>query len=249
MNKNNDYIPSGSEVPGQSGETLPVEATPVEAPPEPSKSLEAMETELKSTQDQLANAQKTMGKHSNEVGELRQSVKALSEQLESKKDPEASYDDLEAGLFQQFEDGDLDSGQYARELSKLSRQRASTEAQEAIRTELEQRDNRDIQENFLKQNPDYEDLVSSGSLDEFKAANPMHDNMSAYYEFKAKEAGAQATQAEEARKTAEEAQKAGKVLGKQGEGVRDKTPAATDGSRSGVKQAMLDALRNKRASG
>ena len=259
-NKENGAIPAGSKGPGEKSgqpDESGQQGAGQQGQQQEGMSIEALSKQLEDTRSQLDNAQQLIGRQSGEVGELRQSLAALSEELPQKKgEPDEDYDARIQELATQYESGEVEGGEAMANIARLAMEKGVKAATTAIRSEMEKTQSQEIEQKFLDQNPDFKDLVNNGSLDDIKKANPLHDDMSAYYEYKARETQAKLDEAvkqaeasgeKTGAEMAAQAKKAGNVLGKQGEGVRDKNQPASYGSRDGRRQAMAEALRNARA--
>ena len=253
VKKEEKNIPSGSEVPVNAGETQDAGTNDAGT-----KTEEKPNEEVKSLQEQLANSQKLIGKQGTELGELRQQQQAMSEQMTAKAD-ENKGDDYEMRLSQiqeQVESGEIDFGQALSLTARLSAEMGANQASTAFKLDMEQRESRKVQADFLDANPDFTELQQSGALNDLKTANPMHDDVSAYYEFKRTEleqsmadavAAAKAEGEQSGANMADQARKAGNVIGKQGAGVRDQNKPTTFNSPQEKKEAMVEALRAARS--
>lgn len=264
--KTNQNIPAGSEVPvvetpGQTAEpagTPPAAQAGDNTPVADSGADRA--GDMKSLQEQLANAQKLLGRQGKELGELRQSYTALSEKAQKAADTSSNpdFDTRLADIQAQVDSGDIDFGQALRLTAQLSAEMGASQAATNIQGQLRQDENRKIQQAFLDANPEFTELVETGALDEIKAANPLHDDVSAYYEYQAVKTRADMAAAiEKARqegeqkgvKEADQVRNAQKVLGKQGDAVRNtQAKSVTFNSPAEKRQAMIDALKEARSS-
>lgn len=126
--------------------------------------------------------------------ELEKSLQEMQEQMQAmakQSAPEGEGSDLEsqfAEVSRQLEDGDISMSEALTKQRELiessSQQRIETIMQEQQR----QADAARIQERFLADNPDFEELKNSGDLEAIVQTNPLHDMLSAYYAHKAETA-------------------------------------------------------------
>lgn len=259
MNNNEDVIPTGSSVPASVGET-PAPVVEEQQPAAPVvEDQKGGDDPMASLQTQLANAEKLIGRQGKELGELRQSYTALSEQAQQSAEASGNvdYETRVAEIQQQVDSGDIDYGQALRLMAQVSVEEGANLATSKIQNQLKQDETRKVQQSFLEANPDFTELVDSGALDALKQANPLHDDVSAYYEYQAKSKEAEMAKAIEAAraegeqkgaKLTEQAKKAEGVLGKQGSNVRDTKSKTSFSNPAEKKEAMLEALRGARAS-
>ena len=227
-----DQIPAGAEVPAEeTGETTTTE--------EPSQD---QQPDVAALQQQIANLEKLVGRQGEELGTYRKQVQAQPQEPEEDK---PSFDDLEAEIMDKLDEGELDVNEAMRQIAKLASERgAETAISRMTQQQQEERLSAAVQQ-FMKEHSDFEQLKESGALQREIEANPIHDEFSAYYALKAK-------QAEEAGKQkgmeiASESNNAQKVIGKSGD--TPPAPTQTLNTRSEVKQAMAERLRAVRANG
>ena len=201
------------------------------------------------------NLSKKFGEQGNELGSLRAQNQAMADQLAQMQERLTAVDsgggdevqalqaELEA-LEAAVAEGDITMAEAIRKSSTISAQIATKEAvAEANRTfqqTLQERDARETQRQFLKNNPDFEQLRNNGTLQQIRAENPMHDDFSAYYAY-------QAMNAYEKGKAEQAALAAGgketdTVLTGGGEGIRHTVKPSKPLSESEHKASMMEAL-------
>lgn len=246
--KTENVMPSGSEVPEESGQTESTEENNEQkSGGQGTTSPEDNETaKLKS---ELADLQKVLGRQGKELGDLRKQSQESAPAEEAK-----DYDALEANITDRLDAGDLDLKTALREMNKLATERGALVATDMMRQEQEENNNAEAVSNFRSNNPDFDIVVENGSLDAIIASNPLHDNFSAYHEYKrnevtaameAKVAEARQAGEQDGRKIASESQNASRVLGKKNDSTRFEQTQTT--TRAGTNKAMLEALRSARA--
>ena len=245
--KINEQIPAGSSVPEPTGQT------PENAPTSPAVKTEEVKSEsVKDTslmEKQLANLEKVIGRQGEELGQLRK-------EKESNAAPEQpNYDQMEANITEQLDSGELDLATAMKQISRLASQRGAEEAVSTIEQNQQRNQNEAAIGKFKQDNPDYDSVKASGVLDEIASENPLHDDFSAYLEYKrnelassmeqqivaAKQAGEQ-----EGAALAAESGNAANVLGGRGNDVRDTIKQTNFTSRGQMKSAMSDALSKVR---
>jgi hypothetical protein len=99
-----------------------------------------------------------------------------------------SYENKLGDLAKKLDDGDISMSEYMSEYTNIIEARTEAKVQ-AVASEQEKTIKMSSLENdFLGKNPDYMEVVNSGKLEAIKQANPLHDNISAFYAYKAQEA-------------------------------------------------------------
>lgn len=228
------------------------EATPEVAPPsdaaaELAKRVADIETSYK-------NLQAEYGRQTTEVGQLRQAyaqvkseIPKLVEQAKAAAPP-TDYQGQLAEINEKFEAGAITVSQAlaetARITAEVATQKAEQTSQGIISKALAERDNNDVKKAFLSKHADFPTIVESGVLEPIKADNPLMNNVSAYFAYKA-------TQEYERGKAEMAALQKGtaaaaSVLGKPGADVskQNKPKPTTD---SEIESSMLAALEAARA--
>ena len=132
---------------------------------------------------------------------------------ETKTDVQVQLDDLQ----KQLEEGEITIPQFTAKQGKLLTEIAITSTLVATEEQAKNRDlNRqagDAEDQWLKDNPDFQKVVDSGVLDEIKKENPLlHDNFVAYKIYMAQQSFAEGKAEAEADKIKKGADLAGDVL-------------------------------------
>ena len=97
-------------------------------------------------------------------------------------------------VYRELEDGDIsveEAMQRSNVLTaELAAQKGAKEATEKMGEIFQEREAKEIQDKFLKDNPDFAELRDSGKLEPIKEElGGMHDDFSAYFAFRAGQAG------------------------------------------------------------
>ena len=99
--------------------------------------------------------------------------------------PDQNFDAKLGDLAKKLDDGDISMSEYMKEYTGIIEARTEQKVQ-AVASEQEKSIKMSSLENdFLSKNPDYMEVVNGGKLEVIKQANPLHDNISAYYAYKA----------------------------------------------------------------
>lgn len=131
--------------------------------------------------------------------QLSEQVAQLSKSLEQIQKPNTQqsasgpdYTEKLEALQKKFNDGDINAQKYSAELSKINQEMFTVNSkamQEQFEKELQESaakaENERIIRQFQDDNPDFLEAVESGELDEIKSKSRLHDEFSAYYEWKA----------------------------------------------------------------
>ncbi len=219
------------------------------------------------------NLEKKMSEQGNELGTLRQQQQQIVEQNRQLQEqayqaqqqaqiatsPTPDYDARVAAVTDAVDSGDMSIAEGMTQLAVLSREQGQIEAQEQANaiysTKIQEVEQNNMANEFRKNNPDFDQVVQSGALEQIKATNPMHDNFSAYWAFKASEAAQIAednkVKAFEAGRAEQEKLESGKsvtagTLAEPGANAQRQTK---QGPYSGqeVEASMLNTLRKVRA--
>lgn len=210
--------------------------------------------------EELAKAytslEKKLGSQGSEVGELRKQNQLLMRQMEQALDkqkatetqqqaPKTDYEALMADIKTKVDSGDLSIEEALFQSNQITAQmaeeRALSKAEQFMSQQLQQRDAQSIQKDFLKENPDFLELQQSGALEQVKASNPLHDDLSAYYALQAQQAYERGKMEQAALK--EGAARTDKVLTKPGSTIRQENKKRPSNP-SEMKKAMLAALQS-----
>lgn len=243
-------IPAGAPVPPEEGTDKVVE-TP--------KTVKVGEKEYESP-EALAEAYQSLesklGEQGTELGDLRATNRALAEQMETikrdaeqreeagKPPAEGNFEDQLAGIYKQLNDGDItveEAMQQSNSLTaEMAAQKAIDQATQTFENTLQERDATAIQDQFLKDHPDFAELRDTGKLEAIKQQSPMHDDFSAYFAFK--EAMAFEKGKEEAAKLAAGDEATKTVLTKPGESIQQENIPKTPLSEGEAQDSMLKAM-------
>ncbi len=204
----------------------------------------------------------TLGKQGTELGNLKGQNELLSKQLldaqqmvEKNKQPAVApeeapdYDSMVAEVTKAYDNGDIDFAEALSKSNAIVAQRVNSTATEAMntmrdgilnefQTELSNRDQQVIVDQFNKDNPDFLPLQESGAFEELKAANPMWDDLNAYQHIQMGKAVETAKAENENIVAGSEAAK--KTLGKPGTSIQQQN--AKPMTNAEMKQSMLDNL-------
>lgn len=252
--KKDDEVKDEGKIPA--GSPLPPEKTETEDDETP-KTVKVGEKEYESPEalaEAYQNLEGKLGEQGSELGTLRAANKTLTEQIDAErqaketteKETATDYESQLKDIYTQLNAGDLsveDAMQQSNALTaEAAAARAAEESTEKFETILQDRDAKAIQQKFLEDNPDFEEIRNSGKLEPFKkASGGMHDDFSAYFAFKATtahEAGKQ-----EAAKLAAGDEKTKTVLTKPGESIQQTNKPKTPLSEGETEASMLAALK------
>jgi hypothetical protein len=214
---------------------------------------------------------KKFGEHSNVVGELRKQNQMLQEQMAQLAEqskvredkareapPPTDYEKMlrevaqkvEAGDMS-YEDGLVQSNKITREWTKAENEMEKASLLEAARSEvtniLQAKDSEQVVSKFHERNPDFQQLVETGALDQLKAEDPLLDNLSAYWKHQAmtakeKEAAAFEAGKQDALRVKAGSEKAGKVLADPGSSMQNQRKPSGPRSDADLKAGMLAAI-------
>jgi len=208
------------------------------------------------------------GRLGSEVGSLRKINERLVETLnqvtagtnagQPQGQPPAptDYDALLAETTNAVESGDLSVGEGMRKVTEIAVQKTAALAKQTFTEMDSQRNAQAFLTQFQRDNPDYMDAVQSGELEAIKRANPMHDNLSAFYEWKAGRAQSAAEKAvqeayqkgrTEMAELAKGADATTRVLGKAGSEARTTNTNTGPVTEAGKISGMVDVLKAVRA--
>jgi len=241
-----NVMPSGSALPqvdntGDAGKSEPVE-----------KILGKFDT----PEDLAAaytNLEGLLDKQGGEVGQLRQQITDLSKVTATDEGaPEAGQPtsvEQEKAIVDQVDKGDLSVGEGLAAIAKLTRETTQTEMESKFNDYDTDRNAQDLYDNFVDDNPLFQELEASGKLDEVMKTNPMHDKFSAFFALKAELDSAAAFNKgqEEALRIAKGGDGVKQVLSGPGSQSRE-TPAPKRGMSQGEQaNGMMAAMANARA--
>lgn len=258
MGQKEDNVPVNAQVPSEDGQTEEnaTENNEVEG----TETTETEGTENSSTKDsesealkaQIANLEKVLGKQGKELGDLRKQNTQSTQQKEEPKD----YDALEADIVDKLDAGELDLKSALRQMNQLASERGAMQATAQFAEEQNKERSQKAISQFKQENPDFDDVLESGALDGIIEKNPLHDEFSAYQEYKRNELQKDLeSKLEQARnegretgmKIANESENPGKVLGKKGDSTRTTQKPKQYQNRDETRSAMMDALKTARS--
>lgn len=257
MIKKEDVIPTGSEVPAEESGQTSVEVPAAEVgqtAPEGEQNTETPKKEddtsdSEALKKQIANLEKVLGRQGKELGDLKKGKESKEEE------PPKDYDALEADITDKLDAGEIDLKTALRQMNKLATERGAQMATQSFLEQQRQQASAKMVNEFKQKNPDFEEVLESGELDKIIQDNPLHDDFSAYHEYKLRQTQAQlddqlkAAKEEgksEGMKLASESSNASKVLGKRGDAMRSQNSNKQPANRAETKRAMLDALKAAR---
>jgi hypothetical protein len=175
-------------------------------------------------------------------------------------EPGPDFDKLMAETRNAIKEGDLSIDDGLQKIAEITALQTAAIAKQTYAQMDSERTAKDFIGQFQKDHPDYAQALQSGELDAIKARNPMHDNLSAYYEWSANKAKADAEQAvkdafekgrNETASLAAGADATKRVLGKAGSETRmtNTNSTYTPITEAGKISGMLDALKAARTPG
>jgi len=212
--------------------------------------------ELEKAYTDLENKLGTQGK---ELGNLRKSHalitdeltrhKSATEKATAKKEPETDYEAQLNDIYTKLEGGDISVLEAIKLSNKLTAEMtmAQSMAMANKRTQelLSDKDAEAAEKQFLKDNPDYEELVASGRLQPFIDKNPLLvDETIAYFQYKAEERfEAGKAEAERIAKGTENANKVLKTPGSQEQRTPTRQKPLTDAELEAKQNQTIDKMR------
>ena len=124
------------------------------------------------------------------IEEIRQQLAALNSQLgqngeQGGQDPNMVIEDKLLALQRQAEEGEITYSEMIRQTAPLIEERASMRIKQDLQQEEEAKQIRGAQDAFLAENPDFLEFTKSPEAQAIRQANPIMDNVSAYYAYKA----------------------------------------------------------------
>jgi hypothetical protein len=256
-------IPAGSLPPEQNeGKAAPSPETGNEAP---------ILGKFKSAEEVIPayqNLEKELGRKGDELGMLRKQNEMLMNLVQNQgASPNAQAQSQEAppdfdkGLneaYSQIESGDLSLAEGLKRVSDLTAAKTAAQVRQEYARMDSERSAKSLQEQFQREHPDFQEALQSGELAALRAQQPMHDNFSAYWAWKATQSQAVAEQRAkeafekgrtEAANLAAGANATGRVLGRSGSEARQTNTTTTQGlpaTEADKLTGMLGALRSAR---
>lgn len=262
------YIPEQENLPpveGQAAATVPALTPDGEGAGEGGKILGKF-----SSPEDLAKSYQELeghvGRQSSEVGDLRKTNQVLLSQLEllqqghpsatgwataQQQAVEPSFDEQLGKIQEQVNSGDIDVAEALRQTASVTKQSSLSAAKEEFARMERERSARSIQDQFLKDNPDFLAAQQSGTLTQIRQQNPLHDDFSAYWAHKAQQEAVSKAEVEKSAyergksdvsKLAQGAEAARKVLANPGTDTRNANPPNQPMSDAQIKASMAAAL-------
>jgi hypothetical protein len=265
--------------------TVPENAIPAGSlPPEQGKAAEQKGKENEGTDslilgkfksaDDLINAYQNLeqdhGRLGSELGQARKQNEPLMDLVSKSSQggnaaaatkpaqPEEDYQKLLNETTNAVEQGEMSVGEGLKKVSEITAKMVGKQTMEEMARLKSQTDAEAYAVQFKKDHPDFQQALESGSLEAIKKTNPMHDNVSAYFEWKANQAQ---TDVEQRIKEAYEkgkadlsnlaagAQATTKVLGRAGSEARVTNAPAGPLNESDKISGMMGILRAARGAG
>ncbi len=246
-----EQIPAGSQPPVEVMETVEEPVVEV-AQDEPEESPKMYAGKYKSPEDlesaygELASK---LGEQGSTVGELKTQNKVLMDQLQNmhqsksqeveqarEEAPPTDYEKMLRDISKKADDGDISMEEALFQTAEITRERTEAvvesraesvldEAVKKFEQTLSERDTQAVVDKFNVDNPDFAEFQSSGAKNQMLTDNPLHDDLSAFYAWKASQAEAKAAEAFEKGKAEAARIKAGsepatKVLSKPGQSIQ-----------------------------
>jgi hypothetical protein len=263
-------IPTGSQPVDQDVVVPPVEEEPGQATQQAIDEA-AKQTlvlgKFKSAEEVIPAYQeleKDHGRLGSEVGNLRKQNEMLmnlvnkvgQSQPQAQQQPPTDYDKLLDETTSAVESGDLSVGEGLKKVAALTAQKMAVMAKETYAQLDSDRTAKDYLSKFQQDHPDFQEALQSGELDKIRSTNPMHDNLSAYFEWsknkeiaaaKAEVQGAYEKGKAEMAKLAQGADATKRVLGKSGSEARVTNTNTGPLSDADKKSGMMEVLRSVRA--
>ena len=208
--------------------------------------------------------EKDHGRLGSEVGNLRKQNEMLMglvnrvgqpAQQQAQQQPATDYDKLLDETTNAVEAGDLSVGEGLKKVAALTAQKMAVMARDTYAQMDSDRTAKDYLSKFQQEHPDFQDALQSGELDQIRAKNPMHDNLSAYFEWsKDKEIAAAKAEVQtayekgkaEMAKLASGADATKRVLGKSGSEARVTNTNTGPVNDADKRAGMLDVLKSVR---
>ncbi|MCE5199070.1 hypothetical protein LLG39_08845 [bacterium] len=129
------------------------------------------------------------------IQDIQMQLAALNQQMAGQGqgdqgDPMVQLEQQLVDLQAKAESGEITYSEMIRATAPLIEQRATMKVKQDLQQEEEAKQIRGAQDAFLAENPDFKEFVASPEAQAIRQANPVLDNVSAYYAFKAKSAEA-----------------------------------------------------------
>jgi hypothetical protein len=243
---------AADDMPVQAPVAPPVEETAPEAPRVYAGSYKDPD-ELEKGYGSLKSKFDSQG---NELGQTRAELQKLQSQLLESQKPAApveqptDFKGMQSELAADYENGDMSFAEYAKQSNALTAQTVQqiaqkqtsdilSQAESKFSQTLQERDEQAAVKQFHDQYPDFAGMQESGALNELRQANPMFDDVTAYFALTAQNAR-EAGRAEQASIEAG-SDKAGKVIADPGTAMQQQKRPTTEAE---IKASMAASLNN-----
>ena len=123
-------------------------------------------------------------KLSRQLEELNSSIKGMGQQESTGESGQASKRDYDGELLElqnKATEGDITYSELITQSQSIQDAKTQDTVHEAIKQYDQQQQVSGVQNNFLQSNPDFQEFVNSPENQAIQSANPMMDNLSAYY--------------------------------------------------------------------
>ncbi len=249
-----DKVHSGSQSvlnPGSSAP--PEEVKPETAAPAP----DPMVGKMASLEQQLAASQKMIGQQSGEIKGVRAMRQELDDLKATKAAPQGPTEQEQyQSVMSQITTGDLGLEEGMAQALELKGAMTVNQVMLQLKEQQQKDSTADIQREFLKANPDFNEAVESGALKPYLDASALNDEYTAFHLMKSDQkvaalneehAAAVAAAKEEGARVASGAENAGKVLGKTGAAIRPTGEVKKFRNSKDATAAMSDTLAKFRS--
>ncbi len=226
------------------------------------KSVGELEKGYKEIESRFGAQSNELAGMKNQVSMLTNLIKATKQNTQTPQPPQSTQNDELSKIDAEIRDvaakadtGDLTSGEATLKAAELATKKASIIAQSHFEKMMHKQNAESVQREFIKENPDFKTLLDSGQLDQIKSTNPMHDNFSAYFAYKAMQEKQNLSNVEktaydkgmqDGSKLKDGSIPASKVLSKPGTNVRQVNNSTTPISDLQKRQGMMDVLAQMR---
>jgi predicted RNA-binding protein YlqC (UPF0109 family) len=223
----------------------PVKETPKEDP------LQVLESRLKEKESMI-------GKQGNAIGSLKKELEALRAdiQVKSAVAQGPSDDEQLQEIYRKMDTGEIEIAAGMSQALAINSNLTAQKVISQLSRQQQQGKIAEVQGRFLKDNPDYQEILDSGQLAPYMEADPLSDEYTAFHKFKADEKVAALQKEYEAKilaakeegaRLAKGSDAAGKVLGKQGSTAMAPQVNRPFANRQEAVDAMTERLKQLRS--
>lgn len=192
IDNSQDYVAPAS-APAAPPETPPAQAGEQAAPPAPPESQQSPKAPEGDQAAAPAAAPAAQEGTPGYIQEIQAQLAAINQQMAAGQgaegpagDPMVQLEQQLMDLQKQAEDGEITYSEMIRQTAPLIEQRATMKVKQDLQQEEEAKQIRGAQDAFLAENPDFMEFAKSPEAAAIRQANPILDNVSAYYAYKAK---------------------------------------------------------------